>query len=76
MNNKYVKLHSLLRMLGALLAIIVFISMFATKMVVHEEYPMSSMTSIMVPSSVVICAKATSLVSSVTYSSYSEDSQV
>ena len=38
MNNKYVKLHSLLRMLGALLAIIVFISMFATKMVVHEEY--------------------------------------
>ena len=38
MNNKYVKLHSLLRMLGALLAIIVFISMFATKMVVHVEY--------------------------------------
>ena len=38
MDNKYVKLHSILRMLGALLAIIVFISMFATKMVVHEEY--------------------------------------
>ncbi len=38
MDNKYVKLHSLLRMLGALLAIIVFVSMFITKMVVHEEF--------------------------------------
>ena len=28
MDNKYVKLHSLLRMLGALLAIIIFVSMF------------------------------------------------
>ena len=37
MNNKYIKLHSLLRMLGALLAIIVFISMFATKMVVSSN---------------------------------------
>ncbi len=34
MDNKYVKLHSLLRMLGALLAIIVFVSMFFTKMVI------------------------------------------
>lgn len=32
-NNKYVKLHSLLRMIGALLAIIVFISLFATRFV-------------------------------------------
>ena len=32
-NNKYVKLHSLLRMLGALLAIVVFISMFAMRFV-------------------------------------------
>lgn len=39
MNNKYVKLHSLLRMLGALLAIIVFISLFITKMAVHKEDP-------------------------------------
>ena len=37
MNNKYAKLHSILRMLGALLAIIVFISMFITKMVVHKD---------------------------------------
>ena len=36
MDNKYVKLHSLLRMLGALLAIIVFVSMFVTKMVIIE----------------------------------------
>ena len=28
-NNKYVKLHSLLRMFAALLALVVFISMFA-----------------------------------------------
>ena len=39
MNNKYVKLHSILRMLGALLAIIVFISLFITKMAVHKEDP-------------------------------------
>ena len=37
-NNKYVKIHSLLRMFAALLAIIVFISMFAAKQVVHQEY--------------------------------------
>ena len=36
-NNKYVKLHSLLRMFAALLAIVVFISMFAAKQVVHES---------------------------------------
>ena len=34
MNNKYLKAHSLLRMFAALLAIIVFISMFITKMVI------------------------------------------
>ena len=34
-NNKYVKLHSLLRMLGALLAIAVIISMFIAKQAVH-----------------------------------------
>lgn len=33
-NNKYLKLHSLLRMFGALLAIIIFISMFIAKQVV------------------------------------------
>ena len=38
MDNKYVKLHSILRMLGALLAIITFVSMFITKMVVHTEW--------------------------------------
>jgi len=38
MDNKYVKLHSLLRMFAALLAIIVFISMFITKQVVHSEF--------------------------------------
>ena len=38
MQNKYVKLHSLLRMFAALLAIIVFISMFITKQVVHSEW--------------------------------------
>ena len=37
MNNKYAKLHSILRMLGALLAIIVFVSMFITKMVVRKD---------------------------------------
>ena len=34
-NNKYVKIHSLLRMFAALLAIIVFISMFIAKQIVH-----------------------------------------
>ena len=38
MQNKYVKIHSLLRMAAALLAIIVFISMFSSKMVVHETF--------------------------------------
>ena len=38
MDNKYLKLHSLLRMLGALLAIIVFVSMFITKQVIHSEF--------------------------------------
>lgn len=33
MDNKYVKLHSLLRMFGALLAIVVFISMFVAAQV-------------------------------------------
>lgn len=33
MDNKYVKLHSLLRMFGALLAIIIFISMFVAAQV-------------------------------------------
>ena len=37
MENKYVKPHSLLRMFGALLAIVVFVSMFITKQVVHTE---------------------------------------
>ena len=36
-NSKYAKLHSLLRMLAALIAIIVFISMFVAKQVVHES---------------------------------------
>ena len=35
-NNKYVKLHSLLRMFAALLVIAVFISMFVSKMVFDE----------------------------------------
>ena len=34
-NNKYVKIHSLVRMLGALLAIVVFISMFIAKQALH-----------------------------------------
>ena len=41
MQNKYVKLHSLLRMFAALLAIVVFIAMFVSKQVVldgKEEY--------------------------------------
>ena len=37
-NNKYVKLHSLLRMFAALLAIVVFISMFFAKQLVHEDF--------------------------------------
>ena len=37
MDNKYVKLHSILRMLGALLAIIVFISMFIAKQVYNPN---------------------------------------
>ena len=37
MDNKYVKLHSILRMLGALLAIIVFVSMFIAVQVVHPD---------------------------------------
>lgn len=36
-NNKYVKLHSLLRMAAALIAIIAFISMFVTKQIVHSS---------------------------------------
>ena len=36
--NKYLKLHSFLRMGAALLAIIVFISMFITKQIVHSEF--------------------------------------
>ncbi len=39
MENKYLKLHSLLRMAAALIALIVFISMFITKQIVHREYP-------------------------------------
>ena len=37
MNNKYVKLHSLLRMFGALLAITAFIAMFFAKQAVHSD---------------------------------------
>lgn len=39
MENKYLKLHSLLRMAAALIALIVFISMFITKQVYHPDYP-------------------------------------
>ena len=39
MENKYLKLHSLLRMAAALIALITFISMFITKQVVHSEMP-------------------------------------
>ena len=39
MENKYLKLHSLLRMAAALIALITFISMFITKQIVHREYP-------------------------------------
>ena len=37
MNNKYLKLHSLLRMFAALLAIVVFISMFAATQAQHKD---------------------------------------
>ena len=37
-NNKYVKIHSLVRMFAALLAIAVFISMFIAKQIVHANY--------------------------------------
>ena len=36
-NNKYVKIHSLVRMFAALLAIVVFVSMFIAKQVVHAD---------------------------------------
>ena len=36
-NNKYVKIHSLVRMFAALIAIIVFISMFIAKQIVHAD---------------------------------------
>lgn len=39
MENKYLKLHSLLRMAAALIAVITFISMFITKQIVHSELP-------------------------------------
>ena len=39
MENKYLKLHSLLRMAAALIALITFISMFITKQIVHSDYP-------------------------------------
>lgn len=39
MENKYLKLHSLLRMAAALIALIAFISMFITKQIVHKDYP-------------------------------------
>ena len=35
--NKYLKLHSFLRMGAALLAIVVFISMFIAKQIIHSE---------------------------------------
>ena len=36
--NKYVKLHSLLRMGAALIALVVFVSMFIAKQIVHSEF--------------------------------------
>ena len=36
-NNKYVKIHSLVRMFAALLAIVVFVSMFIAKQIVHAD---------------------------------------
>ena len=38
MNNKYVKLHSLLRMLGAILAIVAFISLFIAKQAYNPDF--------------------------------------
>ena len=38
MDNKYVKIHSLLRMFAAMLAIAAFIAMFVGKQVEHPEY--------------------------------------
>ena len=38
MDNKYVKLHSLLRMLGALLAIVAFISLFIAKQAYNPDF--------------------------------------
>ena len=37
-NNKYVKIHSLVRMFAALLAIVVFVSMFIAKQIVHARF--------------------------------------
>ena len=37
MDNKYVKLHSILRMLGALLAIVAFVAMFVAKQAVAKS---------------------------------------
>ena len=39
MENKYLKLHSLLRMAAAIIALITVMSMFITKQIVHREYP-------------------------------------
>ena len=39
MENKYLKLHSLLRMAAALIAVITFISMFISKQIVHDDDP-------------------------------------
>ena len=36
-NNKYVKIHSLVRMFAALLAIVVFVSMFFAKQIIHAD---------------------------------------
>ena len=36
-NNKYVKIHSLVRMFAALLAIVVFVYMFIAKQIVHAD---------------------------------------
>ena len=38
MDNKYVKIHSLLRMLGALLAIVAFIAMFFAKQAYNPDF--------------------------------------
>ena len=39
MDNKYVKLHSLLRMFAALLAIVIFVSMFIAKQAENPDLP-------------------------------------